>query len=140
MRIFSFLIMCFIILGCCEDKGDGTSIHCDKQVIVDSYLYQEAPDDYLMITKAGIVEDCLVIEFSSSGCDGSTWKVNLIDAEAIAESFPPQRTIRLSLHNEELCDAVFKKEISFDITPLRVGGDQVILNLQGWDEQLIYKY
>ncbi|TLX76990.1 hypothetical protein E9993_04710 [Labilibacter sediminis] len=140
MKIYKLLVLCVLVFGCCEEKEECTCIACDKPVIVDSYLHQEAPDDYLMITKVSIEEDCLVIEFSSSGCDGSTWKVNLIDSEAIAESYPPQRTLRLSLHNEELCDAVFKKEVSFDITPLRVGGDQVILNLQGWDEKLTYSY
>ena len=131
--------MSFSVLGCCDDNDDHL-IDCDKQVILDSNLFQNGPDDYLMIIAANIVEDCLTIEFSSSGCDGSTWKVNLIDAEAIAESYPPQRTLRLSLHNEELCDAVFKKEVLFDISPLKVGGSQVILHLQGWDEQLVYKY
>ena len=113
--------------------------NCDAEVIISKQEYINAPSDYLTINSASIPEDCLTISFSSSGCDGSSWVVKLIDSGAVAESSPCQRSLRLSLKNSELCDAVISKKISFDISKLQISGDNsVILHLNG--ESILYEY
>lgn len=90
-----------------------------------------------------INDDCLKIKFSSSGCDGKTWETKLIDSVGIMESFPPQRNLRLSLKNEELCLRIVTKELTFDISNLKVDGNQVLLNVSnsnGQSEQILYEY
>ncbi|SDX36738.1 hypothetical protein SAMN05444411_10516 [Lutibacter oricola] len=94
----------------------------------------------MVINSASIDDDCLKINYSSSGCSGDSWEVKLIDAGVIMESFPPQRNIKLSLKNEEICEAYFTKEISFDIDKLQVDGEVVLLNLEGFDTQIRYEY
>lgn len=112
---------------------------CDKNVIISSTEYQNAPNDPLSITEMTITGDCLNIKFAASGCDGSTWTVKLIDSGNVAESNPCQRTLRLSLDNKEICTAVPSKEISFDISDLQiVGNDKMILHVSG--EEILYEY
>ncbi len=113
---------------------------CDDDVIVSAEAYITAHDDHLNINSIEIIDDCLVIDFGSSGCDGSTWELKLIDADVIMESDPPQRNVRLSLKNDELCDAYFSKVISFDISALQVDGNKLLINLKGHNEPILYKY
>ena len=112
---------------------------CDQNVIISETEYQNAPDDPFSITEMTITGDCLNIKFAASGCDGNTWIVKLIDSGNVAESYPCQRTLRLSLDNKEVCAAVPGKEISFDIKDLQiVGNDKVILHVSG--EEILYEY
>ena len=112
---------------------------CDQNVIISETEYQNAPNDPFTITDMKIEGDCLIIKFSASGCDGNTWTVKLIDSGVIAESYPCQRTLRLSLDNKEICAAVPAKEISFDIKDLQIyGNDKVILHVSG--QEILYEY
>ena len=87
-----------------------------------------------------INDNCLKINFSSGGCNGDTWELKLIDSEDILESYPPQRNLRLSLKNEELCEAYITKELTFDISNLQVDGNKVQLNLTNSDKNILYEY
>ena len=138
-------IWCGVVLGFlvavagCErltpvDTGDGSEpiedvtkqSHCDKDVIVSATEFENAPYDWLMITDMKIVNNCLKIKFQSGGCDGSTWKVELIDGGVIMESYPCQRILRLSLDNKEICDALPVKEMSFNIEALQIQGNKAV--------------
>ena len=109
-KLLILLVITIFMFNGCTDEETCDCVpppECDKAVIVDGNKYDNAPDDDLNITDAKIVNDCLTITFGSSGCDGSSWQLALYDAGVIMESYPPQRNIRLSLKNEELCDAYF---------------------------------
>lgn len=144
MRCFIHTILLLIVVllfsGCKKDDDKETPSECDQTVIISNEEYKNAPDDFLTIVSAEIQNNCLIINFGSSGCDGSTWVVKLIDSEAVAESYPPQRTLRLSLQNEELCDAYFTKKISFNIQDLQVEGSSVILNIEEFIQPILYEY
>jgi len=129
-----------LLSGCNKDDDKETPSDCDQTVIISNEEFHNAPDDLLSIVKADIQDNCLIIDFGSSGCDGSTWIVKLIDSGAVAESYPPQRTLRLSLQNEELCDAYFTQKISFNIQDLQVEGSSVILNIEEYSQPILYQY
>ena len=85
--------------------------------------------------------DCLVINFSASGCDGNTWIVKLIDSEQILESNPIQRNLRISLENNEDCTAVPNKTLTFDISNLQIQDDnRIYLNITNSGDQILYEY
>jgi len=128
----------FQIISCCPAIEDESI--CDDKVIIDKNLFDTAPNSALNITKVEIIGDCLSIDFYASGCNGNSWKVKLIDSEAILKSNPPQRNLRLSLENNELCEAVIHKKISFDISELRLTGSEIILNIINSNHQIKYKY
>ena len=115
---------------------------CDKNVIISDTEFGYAPKDSLSLSNMIIEEDCLKIIFSATGYDGNDWTVNLIALEGVAQSNPPQRTLRLSLDNLETCETEITKEISFDILDLQVSGtNEVIFNFfYNNDYKISYKY
>ena len=136
-RILIGFVVIFGIIAC---NNDDDSNNCDQVTIISLEQYETAPNDQLFINTLELNGDCLKINFSSSGCDGDTWILKLIDSESIMESNPPQRNLRLSLRNEEDCEAVITRELTFDVNELRVGGNQVLLNITNSDDQILYEY
>lgn len=136
--IIILLFSLFQIIACCPVIEDESM--CDDKVIIDKKLFDAAPNSSVNITKIEIIGDCLSIDFNASGCNGISWKVKLIDSEAILKSNPPQRNLRLSLENNELCEAIIHKKISFDISKLRLTGSEVILNIANSEHQIKYIY
>ena len=134
------LVITSIVLISCSLDDVQNSISCNQDVIISLDEYTNAPNDYLVINNIELNANCLKINFSSSGCSGSSWEVKLIDAENLLYSNPPQRNLRLSLKNEELCEAYITKEITFDISSLQVDGNQVFLNITNTNQQILYKY
>ena len=124
----------------CIDTPIEPNPDCPDSVIISESDYKNAPADELTIISAEIINDCLFIEFTSSGCDGSAWEIKLIDANVVMESYPVQRNLRLSLKNQEECDAVITMTVSFDISPLQLEYDKIKLNLTNSGDQLLYEY
>jgi len=142
--IFGAILVCISLSSCAIDSNDE-SFECDRKVVISAEEYIIAPNDQLTINSLEINGDCLTINFSSSGCSGDSWELKLIDADVILESYPPKRNLRLSLKNEELCDAFITREIIFDIYKLQVDRNQVFgkkvkLNITNSDDQILYKY
>lgn len=136
--IFSGILVSLLIISCEKDKFNN--IDCDQQILISNPEYKNAPNDPLEINSIEIIEDCLKINFSSGGCNGDTWIVKLVDSEDILESAPPQRNLRLSLENNEECDAYISKEFTFNIKSLQVNGGKVFLNIINSDDQILYEY
>ena len=112
---------------------------CDKDVIIDSAEYENAPNHPIHIIDMKIVDNCLKIKFGASGCTGDNWVVELIDSEIILDAIPCQRTLRLSLEHIGICAAYFENEMSFNIEDLQIyGNNSVQLNVSGnW---ILYEY
>lgn len=137
MKTLLFFCMTLLVASCSSDNPKDAII--DGNVIISADLYNETNTDYYQILQASIEGDTLRVTIQSSGCDGSEWVVKLVDSGAIAESYPVQRFAKISLKNEELCDAIVTKNFTFNITSLRAE-DQLYLNLEGWDSQLHYDF
>ena len=140
MKIVLSLLLCVSLMNCSNDGDNDDHALCDAQTLISAEQYAAAPADYLVVNQLEIKDHCLKINFSSSGCSGSSWIVKLIDSGAVALSDPPQRNLRLSLKNEEMCEAFITKEISFDISNLQVDGNRVHLNIVNSDKQILYRY
>ena len=135
-----FLFLLIGVFSCGNKDDDGNLINCDKEVVISASEYDTAPNDDVTINQLAINENCLKINFSASGCDGESWILKLIDSGGIDESLPPQRTLRLSLKDEEDCEAYITKELTFDISDLQVDGNQVLLNITNSNDQILYEY
>ena len=140
-KLFSIFISLFLFsTSSCENKIIPEKSTCDGAVIINNELYKSASTANFEIISAEIIDDCLKLKFNSSGCDGHTWQMDLLDSGDILESFPPRRFIRLTIKNEEACDAWLTKEYSFDLNKIQVEGNQVLLKLSNWEKLLLYKY
>jgi len=130
-----------LVLTACDMDTEGECWSaCCQNVIINADEYKNAPDDELEIVNIRLEGDCLSIRFESSGCDGNSWGIKLIDSEAIMESYPPQRNLRLSLKNDEPCDAIVIKEMAFNVSNLRLEYDKILLNITNSGDQVLYEY
>lgn len=139
LSAFLALVLIAGIAGCSKDnRSENPS--CGKAVLISGDLYNTTPRNYT-ISDASISGDCLEIRFAASGCSGQTWVTELVDKNEIAKTNPPMRLIRLALTNNEMCAAVFTRTVFFDLKPLRLhDSDEILLNLDGLNKELIYRY
>lgn len=139
----AIVIMCSLMSIQCEDDilGDDFENPCDDIVIVDGRAFDNVESDDFQFTNVEIDGDCLVVSVAASGCSGENWSMTLIDSGAVAESSPEQRSLKFEFLNPELCLAVLGQEVSFNLKDLQIdGSNEIILNLEGWDNALTYSY
>lgn len=138
---YSFFLLLFSILCVsCDDEGQVDPLMCDQSVVISASEYATAPRDAVTINSIALVAGCLQVNYSASGCDGSTWDTQLIDSGAVMESFPPQRNLILSINNQEACDAVITRQTSFNISELQTEGSSVWLNIVNTEDTFLYEY
>jgi len=131
------------------DEGDDDSMTVNSQacmnpssVIIDANRFANINTD-ISITELTLSGDCLTVRVSSSGCDGATWTLDLIDSNVISSTDPPQRRIALEFNNTELCGAVFQRDFYFDVSNTQTLGNQVELNFVNSDtsfNSILYNY
>lgn len=131
--------MLFMNTQCDED--DVQSSPCDQMVVIDNGFYNAANSDEYSLQNAEIIDNCLSLSISASGCDGSSWSMVLVDSGAVAESSPEQRFLKFVFTNNEECLAVLSQERSFDLSNLQVeGSNEILLNIEGFPDSLSYQY
>ena len=141
MKNLSILIcLCFLLFSC-KKKNNSPTINCDKIGILDSDGFRNAPKDPFTFISAEINGDCMEITVEYGGGCGEV-DFQLFGQEEVAQSLPPQRLILLSLDDNDLCKALIKETIFFDLTNLREENyDEVQLILDGLSRTpLLYKY
>ncbi len=110
-------------------------------LIIDSNLYNTTTPSNYTISAVTITNNKLNITITSGGCNGESWSSKLIASEEVAESFPVQRFIKLELTNTERCKALITKDMSFNISDLKVDGNtSIMLNLNHWTDPVLFKY
>ncbi|MEM7373966.1 MAG: hypothetical protein AAF587_35570 [Bacteroidota bacterium] len=114
---------------------------CDQAVRISENQYERAKSDPFTILEAVIEDHCLTLTVSrGGGCKDHDF--SLLDRNTVNYSLPPQRAIKLVLdtHNDA-CKALISSEHSFDISPLQLEGQsEIVLMLEGVEEQLLYSY
>lgn len=144
-NLFTLLIIMLVFIGC---KGDDSlccpnpnPTNCNEFSVIDETKYQQTNTNNYTITNVVLNGDCLEITLSSSGCDPNNWNMNFIASEAVVETLPIQWYTKVELINNEACQAVFQKTVSFDLTPLKDDGqNQVQIKIQGWNTSIMYQY
>ena len=101
--IFLSIIFIASLVACKDDETLPTS---ENKILIGNTIFKNYPDDPLIISAATINGDSLQITFGASCCDGTNWTVKLIGSDEVLYSSPPQRSIRLSLKNYEICTGV----------------------------------
>ena len=138
-KVVTLVLFSLLLMNMQCDEDDVAILPCGSEIIIDSATYNEV--DSHAIESATINDNCLDINIYDSGCNSDSWVMTLVDSGAIAESMPPQRYLKLSLFNDEACLAVFNKEGSFNLLPLRVEGtNEVLLHVEGLSEPILYTF
>ena len=146
MKPIGFLVLLFFLILGCNKNDDGPNScsnagNCDDCIVINKDLYNQTNTDNYTIKKVSVNDDCLEIKFASSGCDGHTWGIDLIDEGGIAETVVPQRNLKLKLTNREECDAVITRTISFNLKALQLTNYKAInLKIVGYNNLIRYEY
>lgn len=115
--------------------------NCDKTAVEDAVKFNQISTDNYTVTNVVLNGDCLEITIGASGCDPNNWGMNLIGVPSLANIYPPLFQTRVELINNEVCQAVFQKTVSFDITPFQIAGqNSVQINIEGWNTNIVYQY
>lgn len=116
-------------------------INCSAQIVIDSKLYSDSLKSNLSINQVRIDGNCIMINYSSGGCDGSTWNLKLIGSDIIEGSYPETRGLKLVLENNETCEMDITKDIAFDLANIKMDNSSTIqLSLQNWDKSITFSY
>ncbi len=139
-----FVCMCCLLLLMntqCDEDDDFQVSSCGQPVIIDNAFFETAESSDYVLVDSSITNDCLTVEISASGCDGESWSMVLVDSGNVAESSPEQRYLKFVFTNNEACLAVFSQVREFNLSTLRVDGStEVVLNIEGFPEPLLYSY
>lgn len=143
-NLFNLLII-IVFVGC---KGDDSlccphpnPTNCNEFSIIDETKYNQTNTNNYTITNVVLNGNCLEITVSSSGCNPNNWDMNFVASEVVVETLPNQWNAKVELINNEACQAVFQKTVSFDLTPLKdAGKNQVQIKIQGWNTSIMYQY
>ncbi|MBD8490803.1 hypothetical protein IFO69_18775 [Echinicola sp. CAU 1574] len=146
MRQMGYLLIFIFLTISCDLNNDAPSSctkigDCDKCITTDRDLFNQTNTDNYTIQHAVINQDCLEITFSSSGCSGNSWEIELIDQGSISETAILQRDLKLKLESFELCNAIITRTISFNLTSLQLNYENKInLKIDGYNSLIRYEY
>jgi|AntDeeMinimDraft_4_1070355.scaffolds.fasta_scaffold10471_2 hypothetical protein len=143
-QLFPLIIILCGFTACdqSDDPGDiqKTINDCDFETIVDANEYENINSDDFELSNIAIQDNCLSLEITASGCDGDSWEIRLIDSQAILESNPEQRNLKIDFTNQEDCRSTVSRTFSFDLNTVQINGNNVKLNIVNADKSILYDY
>lgn len=119
----ALIILLVLVLGGCDLVADNSSAgleQIDPHEIVLADPADFAPEDWpsgtYTVTKAEIEGDVLHLRVTYGGCGDHDFE--LVAWNYFMESHPVQVHALLA-HEREACEALFEKDLEFDLTPLK---------------------
>jgi hypothetical protein len=140
-KLVIFIAILFIftlISGCINDSID---------IFIDDIGYQNAPRDSFVFNRVKLIQNFLLLNVSYGG--GCEEHIFLLISTSFMESNPVQVNVVLSHEdNDDPCDAWITEELVFNLLPLKKAYQEqyqltfgkIILNLDGWEDSLTYKF
>ncbi len=141
-NITLIILLTFFWVSCSKPEPEpvlNTNSGCSEAIILDSDFYQNGPDEEeLIIQEASIEGDCMKLKASyGGGCGDVVFKLVTIGIQLKIPNHP----VRLSLDDDDNCEALIWRDLEYDLTPLQpLGTGQVTINLAGWPDVLEYNY
>lgn len=141
-KITYLYFIAFTVLTSLACDENGTAVFCDYTAVINKdKFYQDTPTAFSGISNVSLQNDCLELTLTDSGCDGTTWDIEIVDSGDVAESLPVQRFIKIFVTNEELCTAIIERKISVDISTLKVENEtSAFLNIENYADQVLYEF
>lgn len=115
---------------------------CDRVVIVSDRNYDKAKDESdFSIRGISISGNCMTIAYSyGGGCKDI--ETELVASENSVQNAMnlPYRELKLSIDDDDNCEALVMAYEEFDISALQNEGNSTIIRLHKWDEEIVYTY
>lgn len=146
--LYSFFFSAAIFLGCEDRKKIGPDEQSQAaDIIIDHSDCTPSADPDLKIEDARLEQNNLKITIRYGGGCG-TVNNELLTCGYFMESNPVQLSVFLSHEDNDPCEALVKKEINFDLSPLidlyednyRDRNGVIILRLNGFEESLRFEF
>jgi len=135
-----YLFLGTLVLFASCNYDDEVAINCAPTLISDIHYFNFRSDTFEFVEIKSATSECIKISLSySGGCDEVS--AILADSGDILESDPPQRNLRLIFTDNDDCEALKKQDFYFNIENLKIEGEcRVLLNFQGTEKTVLYKY
>jgi len=132
-----------LIAFCCKESGQ---VSPEKDIII-SDEFSAFEDSEMMIQKAEIESHTLTLSIQYGGGCGEI-DYDLYTSGLFMESNPVQLEVVLSFEDNDMCEALITKDISFDLKPVaalwknsyREASGTVILRLKGYSDSIRYNF
>ncbi|MEP1094905.1 MAG: hypothetical protein ABJG78_07320 [Cyclobacteriaceae bacterium] len=141
MKYAIFIIS--LIAFCCEES-DQVSLEKDV-IIIDKFSVIE--DSEMLINNAEIESDILTLSIQYGGGCGEI-DYDLYTSGLFMESNPVQLEVVLSFEDNDTCEALITKDLSFDLEPVATlwkdsyqeASGTVIVRLKGYSDSIRYDF
>lgn len=135
-----FVLIGTLLISCSTDDNLPNDCDSTSEVIAEERFDTINTSNYV-VSDVQLNGNCLEITIGSSGCDPDLWELNLYNTDAFYDIYPLQRSVKIELINDQICLAFFQKTISFNLIPFQLEiQNELPLNIEGWNEQIIYEY
>ena len=126
--------------GCTKEERESKHNNRCNFVLIDSEQYNNLTTDDFNIVDIKFEDRCLKITIRyGGGCKDVS--LRLIDSDSVFGSNPVQRNLKIILADDDDCEALITKEFYFDITKLKVEGqNEVLLNFFESNKTHLYTY
>lgn len=125
------------ILGCTPNEEDP--ITCTDTPQINPVLF-ESEADWVEVTRAELLTDCLEIQFSYNGCTEDA-EFSLVFSERVADTFPETKLARLHLLQDGDCNQTYVGNLQVNLRSIRVPDtDRIQIALEGWAAPILYTY
>ena len=145
--IQSFFLLIILLGGCKTSKDVASSVDGGQSipVLIVQDNYKPAKDNGLFnINQVTLNKNLITIDVQySGGCAEHEFK--LYTDKNYSKSQPPKLNLTLEHNpNGDMCKAIKSEQIVFDVTNAKYPGKDkkytVILNLEGYKSDIVYKY
>ncbi len=145
MKLILILISTCLFVACkCHKKiVSQDKINKEEMIIIGKLDTISDSSDAIKFEDVKLNGNTLEIKVSyGGGCENHTFE--LIGSPNISKSLPPIRSIQL-IHraNKDACKALIIKDLMFDVSSFtykKESGSTIYLQLDGWDQKLLYTY
>lgn len=137
-----FLILITAIMTNCgnDDDNQSSPLNNANAIRIDDDLFSNAPNDEFKINAVTITGNNLKLTIDYGGGCGEIY-YDLITESGYIETDPIQKNMRLAFDDQDNCEALLELELSFDLTAIQVSStDSILINLEKWENQLVYNY
>lgn len=103
--------------------------------------YQPSPSDPFSLNSVAISGDTLILSVQhSGGCKDHSWY--MYTTGVMIKTYPPKLDLYpVHQKNGDMCKALIRRDIKFDLAPLKIpGNDKITLQIQGFPEFVTYAY
>ena len=136
MKVVYILVLS--LMGGCQETNDLEQ-RCDP-IVIDKSLFLESQGDDFLFEKIDLVGDCLEISFRYAGGCGDII-TTMVDSGDIDDSLQFRRFLRFVLEDNDPCEALITKTVSYDLVGIQVAEKKEIrLDISGWPTSIFYKY